>query len=52
MFVLASKTTDAFQMAQWSSRNVIPAKIALGLVFALLGVMVLMGAHLLGSFLG
>ena len=41
VFVLASKTTDAFQMAKWSSRNVIPAKIALGLVFALLGVLVL-----------
>ena len=37
VFVLASKTTDAFQMAKWSSRNVIPAKIALGVVFALLG---------------
>ena len=41
VFVLASKTTDAFQMAKWSSRNVIPAKIALGLVFALLGALVL-----------
>ena len=39
VFVLASKTTDAFQMAQWSSRNVIPAKIALGIVFALLAVL-------------
>ena len=28
-------------MAKWSSRNVIPAKIALGLVFALLGALVL-----------
>ena len=37
VFVLASKTTDAFQMAKWSSRNVIPAKIALGVVFAVLG---------------
>lgn len=37
VFVLASKTTDAFQMAKWSSRNVIPAKIALGVLFALLG---------------
>ena len=37
VFVVASKTTDAFQMAKWSSRNVIPAKIALGLVFAFLG---------------
>jgi len=41
VFVLASKTTDAFQMAKWSSRNVIPAKIALGLVFALLGILIL-----------
>ena len=41
VFVLASKTTDAFQMAQWSSRNVIPAKIALGVIFALLGVLIL-----------
>ena len=37
VFVLASKTTDAFQMAKWSSRNVVPAKVALGIVFALLG---------------
>ena len=50
--VRASKTTDAFQMAKWTSRNVIPAKIALGLVFALLGVMVLMGARLFGGFHG
>jgi len=41
VFVLASKTTDAFQMAKWSSCNVIPAKIALGLVFALLGILIL-----------
>jgi len=41
VFVVASKTTDAFQMAKWSSRNVIPAKIALGLVFALLGILIL-----------
>ena len=47
VFVLASKTTDAFQMAKWSSRNVIPAKIALGLVFALLGILVLLGARFL-----
>ena len=37
VFVLASRTTDAFQMAKWSSRNVVPAKVALGLVFAVLG---------------
>ena len=41
--ILASKTTDAFQMAKWSSRNVIPAKIALGVMFAILGVLVLSG---------
>ena len=41
VFVLASKTTDAFQMAKWSSRNVIPAKIALGILFAILGALVL-----------
>ena len=43
VFILASKTTDAFQMAKWSSRNVIPAKIALGILFALLGVLVFPG---------
>ena len=48
LFVLALKTTDAFQMAKWSSRNVIPAKIALGLVFALLGVLVLLSLKGLG----
>ena len=42
VFVLASKTTDAFQMAKWSSRNVIPAKIALGGVFAVLGILMLL----------
>ena len=41
VFILASKTTDAFQMAKWSSRNVIPAKIALGLVFAVLCILIL-----------
>ena len=41
VFVLASKTTDAFQMAKWSSCNVIPAKVAIGLVFALLGILIL-----------
>lgn len=40
VFVFASRTTDAFQMAKWSSRNVIPAKIALGVVFIVLGVLV------------
>ena len=40
VFVFASKTTDAFQLAKWSSRNVIPAKIALGVMFLALGVLV------------
>ena len=48
VFVFASKTADAFQMAKWSSRNVIPAKVALGVVFALLGVLVLLGTGFLG----
>ena len=43
VFVLASKTTDAFQMAKWSSRNVIPAKLALGFAFAVLGLLVFPG---------
>ena len=43
VFVLASRTTDAFKMAQWSSRNVVPAKIALGVMFAVLGALVLPG---------
>ncbi len=43
VFVLASRTTDAFMMAQWSSRNVFPAKIALGFMFAVLGALVLPG---------
>ena len=41
VFILASKTTDAFQMAKWSSRNVIPAKIGLGIVLAVLAVLML-----------
>ena len=41
VFVLASKTTDAFQMAQWSSRNVFPAKVALGVVFLVLALAIL-----------
>ncbi len=48
VFILASKTTDAFQMAKWSSRNVIPAKIALGVVFALLAALTLLGLKTVG----
>ena len=50
VFVLASKTTDAFRMAKWSARNVVPAKIALGLVFAILGVCLFFGARISAVF--
>ena len=50
VFVLASKTTDAFQMAKWASRNVIPAKIALGIVFAFLGILMLFVVNALYDF--
>ena len=46
VFVALSKTTDAFQMAKWSSRNVIPAKVALGVMFAVLGVLIIYGVLL------
>ena len=42
VFIIASKTTDAFQMAKWSSRNVIPSKIALGVMFAILGLLLIL----------
>ena len=42
VFILFSGTTDAFQMAKWSSKNVIPSKIALGVVFAILGILMLL----------
>lgn len=42
VFVAFSGTTDAFRMAEWSSRNVVPAKVALGVVFALLGTLLLL----------
>ena len=29
------------QMSRWSKRNVVPSKIALGLVFAILGILLL-----------
>lgn len=40
VFVLAARTTDAFTLAKWSSRNVIPAKIAVAVVFLVLAVLV------------
>ena len=35
-------------MAKWSCRNVIPAKIALGVMFAILGTLMLLTAAVLG----
>ena len=42
VFVIFSGTSDAFRMAKCSSKNVIPAKIALGIVFAVLGILMLL----------
>ncbi len=41
VFMLAAKGADAAQMSRWSKRNVFPSKLALGVVFALLGFLVL-----------
>ncbi len=41
VFMLAAKGADAAQMSRWSKRNVFPSKLALGVVFALLGILVL-----------
>lgn len=43
VFVLAAKGADAAQMSRWSKRNVFPSKLALGLVFAILGALILVG---------
>lgn len=41
VFMLAAKGADAAQMSHWSKRNVFPSKLALGVVFALLGFLIL-----------
>ena len=41
VFVLAAKGADAAQMSRWSKRNVFPSKIALGVIFAALGLLIL-----------
>ena len=43
VFMLAARGADAAQMSRWSKRNVFPSKLALGVVFALLGAMVIAG---------
>ena len=48
VFMLAAKGADSERMSRWSKRNVFPSKIALGVIFAILGGLVLsgLGAHL------
>ena len=38
-----SSLTLQAQMAKWSSRNVFPAKVGLGIMFAVLAALVLLG---------
>ena len=40
IFILAAKGADSERMSHWSKCNVFPAKIAMGAIFALLGVLV------------
>ena len=51
VFMLAAKGADSERMSRWSKRNVLPSKIALGVIFAILGGLVLsgLGAHLAGA---
>ena len=42
VFMLAAKGADAAQMSRWSKRNVFPSKIGLGVMFAVLGALVLL----------
>ena len=41
IFILAAKGADSERMSRWSKRNVFPSKIAMGIVFAILGVLIL-----------
>ena len=41
VFMLAAKGADSERMSRWSKRNVFPSKIALGFMFAILGVLLL-----------
>ena len=41
IFILAAKGADSERMSRWSKRNVFPSKIAMGIVFTILGVLVL-----------
>lgn len=37
VFILAAKGADSERMSRWSKRNVVPSKIMLGIIFAILG---------------
>ena len=41
LYSLAAKGADSERMSRWSKRNVFPSKIAMGIVFVILGVLVL-----------
>ena len=41
IFILAAKGADSERMSRWSKRNIFPSKLAMGIVFAILGVLVL-----------
>jgi len=45
VFAAAAKGADAAAMSGWAKRNVVPAKIATGAVFALLGILLLAAAR-------
>ena len=53
IFILAAKGADSERMSRWSKRNVFPSKIAMGIVFVILGVLVLpkFGGFLVDTFL-
>ncbi|MBR0056917.1 MAG: hypothetical protein IJP66_06260 [Kiritimatiellae bacterium] len=44
VFMLAAWGADAARMSRWSKRNVFPSKLALGVVFVLLDVLVALNA--------
>lgn len=45
VFTLAARGADSARMLRWSKGNVFPSKLLLGLVFAILGALVLSGTH-------
>ena len=53
LYSLAAKGADSERMSRWSKRNVFPSKIAMGIVFVILGVLVLpkFGGFIVDTFL-